>query len=83
MAQLLVRDLDDDLKARLKDHAARQGLSMEEAARRLLRQALEAEPAESGQGLGTRIASWFRKDGLDEPLPELRGQRVRIPDLSR
>jgi plasmid stability protein len=82
VAQLLVRQLDDDLKARLKRRAARHGLSMEEEARRILRQALEDEGAPRA-GLGSRIAARFAKIGLDTPVPELRGQRVRPPDFGR
>ncbi len=82
VAQLLVRQLDDDLKARLKRRAARHGLSMEEEARRILRQALEDEGAPRA-GLGSRIAARFAKTGLDAPVPELRGQRVRPPDFGQ
>jgi plasmid stability protein len=82
VAQLLVRQLDDDLKARLKRRAARHGLSMEEAARRILRQALEDEGAPRA-GLGSRIAARFARTGLDAPVPELRGQRVRPPDFGQ
>lgn len=82
VAQLLVRDLDDDLKARLKLRAARHGHSMEEEARRILRHALEDDGVPRG-GLGSRIAARFTRSGLDAPLPELRGQRARVPDLDR
>jgi plasmid stability protein len=73
MAQLLVRNLEDDVKRRLKERAARHGRSMEEEARDILRNALNNEnrPAE---GLGTRIANRFRGLGLKQPLPELRGE---------
>jgi len=82
VAQLIVRQLDDDLKARLKRRAAQHGLSMEEAARRILRQALEDEGAPRA-GLGSRIAARFARTGLDAPVSELRGQRVRPPDFGR
>ena len=82
LAQLIVRQLDDDLKARLKRRAARHGLSMEEAARRILRQALEDEGTPRA-GLGSRIAARFARTGLDAPVPELRSQRVSPPDLPR
>lgn len=83
MAQLLVRNLDDALKARLKRRAARHGLSMEETARRILRDALESEVPEPARGLGSRIAARFGRTGLDEALPELRGTRVRSTDFGR
>jgi plasmid stability protein len=40
MAQLLVRDLENEVVQALKQRAAKEGTSMEEAHRRLLRQAL-------------------------------------------
>jgi antitoxin FitA len=42
MAGITIRNLDDDLKARLRVRAAQQGHSMEEKARVLLRQARAA-----------------------------------------
>ena len=40
MASITIRNLDDDVKARLRIFAARQGRSMEDAAREILRTAL-------------------------------------------
>lgn len=78
MAQLLVRNLDDDVKARLRILAAEHGRSMEEEVREILRQAVEAERPRSA-GLGTRIAARFAGNGLreGETIPELRGELVR------
>jgi plasmid stability protein len=78
MAQLLVRNLDDDVKARLRVLAAEHGRSMEEEVRAILRQAVEAEPPRSA-GLGTRIAARFAKNGFreGETIPELRGELIR------
>ncbi len=45
MAQLIVRNLDDDLVARLKRRAAEAGCSAEEAHREILRRALRDEGA--------------------------------------
>ncbi len=42
MASMTIRDLDDDLKSRLRVRAARHGRSMEEEARDILRSALSA-----------------------------------------
>ena len=44
MASITIRKLDDGLKARLRIHAARQGRSMEDAAREILRTALSDRP---------------------------------------
>jgi plasmid stability protein len=43
MAQLIVRNLEEDLVARLKERAAAYGWSAEEEHRRILRQALRSE----------------------------------------
>jgi plasmid stability protein len=43
MAQLVVRQLDESLVQRLREQAARAGISMEEAHRRILRQSLVPE----------------------------------------
>jgi antitoxin FitA len=73
MPQLLVRNLENQLKNRLQRRAKRHGQSMEEEARDILRNALRDEDT-STIGLGTEIASLFRDAGLQEEIPELRGQ---------
>ena len=75
MAQLLVRNLEDQLKARLQKRAKRHGRSMEEEARDILRDALKQEDA-PGSGLGTEIAALFRGTGLEKEIPEIRGHSV-------
>jgi len=71
MGQILVRKLDDDLKRRLKARAERNGVSMEEEARTILRATLLVDDAPR-YGLGTEIANLFRNiPDNDEPLPEL------------
>lgn len=76
MAQLLVRNLDDDIKARLRVRAAEHGRSMEEEVRVILKEAVEAGPGKPG--LGTEIAALFKGIGLreGEEIPELRGEIV-------
>ena len=71
MAQLLVRNLDDDVKQRLKHRAERHGRSMEEEARDILRNALINDERRS-EGLGTRLTRRFRDIGLETDIPELR-----------
>ena len=80
MAQLLVRNLDDEVTARLRRRAARRGHSMEEEARDILRNALRDE-VDSIPGLGSRIAARFTRLGLTEDLPELRGHVARPAKL--
>jgi plasmid stability protein len=77
MEQLLVRNLEAQLKQRLKRRAQRHGRSMEEEARDILRNALREEDT-PGTGLGTDIAALFSEIrpsniGLEEAFPELRG----------
>lgn len=75
MAQLLVRNLETQTKARLQRRAKRHGHSMEEEAREILRNALRDEDTPA-TGLGTAIATLFRQVGLEEDIPELRGHAV-------
>ena len=71
MAQVVVRHLEEVVKARLKRRAARHGRSMEEEVRHILRDAVNAQPVAK---LGSRIAARFAKVGLTAELLELRGQ---------
>jgi plasmid stability protein len=79
MAQLLVRELDEDVKEKLQRRARRHGRSVEEEIRMILRNAVRSEENECTR-LGSRIAARFRRVGLDEPIPELRDQSAR-PDV--
>jgi plasmid stability protein len=80
MAELTVRNLEDDIKTRLKQRAARRGHSMEEEVRRILRQAVEETEAPPVR-LGSRIAARFAGLGLTEDLAELHGQPARPANL--
>jgi antitoxin FitA len=82
MAQFIVRDLEDDIKARLKRRAARHGRSMEEEVRHILRNALRAENRPVLR-LGSRIAARFAKTGLVQDLSELRGEAPRSADFDK
>jgi antitoxin FitA len=73
MAQLVVRNLEDDVKARLQDRAKRHKRSLEEEVRDILRDAAKAEERPSG-GLGSQIAARFKDCGFkDGEIVELRG----------
>lgn len=76
MAQVIVRNIDEDIKTALKRRARQHGWSMEEEARQILRRAVNEEPA-AESGLGTRMAARFADMGLEEPLTELHGQDAR------
>ena len=73
MAQLVVRNLEDDIKTRLQKRAKKHGRSMEEEVRDILRDAVK-DKAREEPGFGTRFASHFKGLGLKEPFPELRGE---------
>lgn len=77
MAQFTVRNIEDDIKSRLKRRAARHGTSMEDEVRQILRNAVKDDEVRAGPGLGSRMAARFKRAGLVEPLPELRGQAPR------
>lgn len=74
MAQLIVRNIEDLVKERLRRRAKRHGRSMEEEARDILRAALSEKA--SGVGLGSEIASLFSKIGLEDDVAELRGHTL-------
>jgi len=81
VAQIIVRGLEDDIKARLKRLADRHGRSMEEEVRDILRNAAKAENKPLPK-LGSRIAARFAKVGLTVDLPQLRGQHPRSADFA-
>ena len=73
MAQFIVRDLEEAVKARLKRRAARHGRSMEDEVRHILRDAVKEQDHQISK-LGSCIAARFAKIGLTSELPELHGQ---------
>ena len=76
MAQILIRQLEDDVKAKLQRRARQHGHSTEEEVRDILRNAVRDE-GQPPTKLGSRIAARFANVGLDEDIAELRGQPVR------
>lgn len=82
MAQILVRNLDDRLKARLQRRAKRNGRSTEAEVREILNEALR-EKAEPDRGLGSEMAALFSGQGIglkrEEEIREIRGMRMQIP----
>lgn len=85
MAQLLVRNIDDEVKKRLVARARLAGRSTEEEARRIIAAAVAPKPEE---GLGTRIAALFASSGMtdeehrvfQEALAENRARPSRTVD---
>jgi plasmid stability protein len=80
MAQIVVRNLDDDVKAKLQQRARRHGRSTEEEVRDILRNAVKDEGIAT-QPLGTRLKARFADIGLDQEISELRGQPARPADF--
>lgn len=76
MAQILIRQLEDDVKAKLQRRARQHRRSTEEEVREILRNAVRDE-GQPPTKLGSRIAGRFANVGLDEDILELRGQPVR------
>lgn len=76
MAQILVRNVETQLKTRLQRRAKRNGRSMEAEVRELLRDALKDEDAPQRK-LGTEIVALFSGQGIGlkegEVIRELRG----------
>lgn len=62
MSTLTIRNLDDDVKARLRVRAAQNGRSMEAEAREILTQSVEPRRT----GVGTFIHERLRGSGFDE-----------------
>lgn len=80
VAQMLIRQLDDDVKTKLQERARRHGRSAEEEVREILRDAVREEAAPVQ--LGSRISARFGGLGLSGPLEELRGEEVHAADLA-
>lgn len=76
MAQLVVRNIESAVKARLQRRARRHGRSMEEEVREILRSVVDEEEGAS-DGLGTEISRLFSKVGLDSDIAELRGRMIK------
>ena len=82
MTQLVVRNLERDVKVRLKRRAQRHGQSMEAEVRDILRNAVRDEDGTAAR-LGSRIRDRFAGIGLDADVPEIRGQKARAARLRR
>ena len=69
MASITIRNLDDDVKTRLRVRASANGRSMEEEARLILAEAVDREIAPR-EGLGTAIHELFKPfGGVELELP--------------
>lgn len=79
MASITIRNLDDDVKRRLRVRAAEHGRSMEEEARDILRQVVSqpSAPKNLGQSIHQRFAAL---GGVDLALPARASMRAS-PDF--
>jgi antitoxin FitA len=75
LAQLVVRNLEEQLKVRLQRRAARHGRRMEEEIVGILRDALQDSDSQDG-GLGTEISALFSRIGLEGEVPEIHGHLI-------
>jgi plasmid stability protein len=80
MAQLVVCNLDDDVKAKLQRRARLHGRSTEEEVREILRNAVK-DRLRAPASLGSRLAARFSRLGLTQDIPELRGQPARPAEV--
>jgi plasmid stability protein len=81
MATLTIRNIDDELKSRLRVRAARHDHSMEEEVRSILRDVLsDFADVEEPTGIATRIRRRLEDvGGVDLELPR-RSETPRIPE---
>ena len=80
MAQLIVRNLEEKVKRRLRERAKSHGRSMEEEARAIIRDAVKANGPRKKEGLGTQLMKLFAgKVPKEFKIVEMRGGRYRIP----
>ena len=75
MASITIRNLDDEVKTRLRVRAAKNGRSMEEEVRLILCEAVEPETVPA-KGLGTAIHELFKPfGGVELELPHREAMR--------
>ena len=70
MASLTIRNLDDDVKRQLRVRAAKNGHSMEEEARVMLRIALRNEERPTHNLLQLTRRRFAKQEPVDLPIPE-------------
>jgi antitoxin FitA len=82
VAQILIRKVDERVKARLQRRAKRNGRSMEAEVREIINNASLVEEAPE-VGFGSATVALFSGSGvyLDKPIQEIRGMRMQIPDF--
>lgn len=79
MATMTIRNIDDQLKTRLRVRAAMHGRSMEDEAREILRASLSADQARGGSLVASIRARLEAVGGFEVELPERDAMRS-LPD---
>lgn len=85
MKQFVIRNLNDDVHAAIRQWAVRHGRSLEAEVREILaRAAAEEASAKNTAGRGHRIAARFSRIGLrkGEEIPEHSGSLAQSVDFS-
>ncbi|HEY6577868.1 MAG TPA: hypothetical protein VIY09_00970 [Rhizomicrobium sp.] len=82
MAQLIIRNIEEGVKERLRRRAKARGRSMEAEARDILRSATMAEPRPR-VGAGTQMAALFKDLGIDFEIPEMKGEEAGPAKFSK
>lgn len=82
MAQLIVRNIEDDVKAALQRRAVRHGRSMEEEVRDIVRNAVRDEDRPRPP-LGSKLAARFAGLGLEQDIPEVRGATAQPASFTK
>ena len=80
MAALTIRNIDDEVKNRLRLQAAQHGCSMEQEVREILLRAVSQKP--NKQPFAQRIQKHFASLELDS-LPIPKRQKVRTPPVMK
>ena len=86
MASIVIRNLDDGLKSKLRLRAARQGRSMEEEARHILRSALSVNvqgPENLFDAIRRRIAPWVASISTSRRAARRESRRASKTDRRR
>lgn len=81
VAQIIVRNLEEEVRDGLRALAAKHGRSMEAEVREILRNAVLQSSLAPEPRLGSLLAGRFRGIGLEQPIPELRGNPAQPADL--
>lgn len=80
MAQLIVRNLEEEVKKGLRRRASQHGRSVEEEVRDILRNAVKVDGKRQA-GLGSELKKIFQGIGLKKDIPELKGSTPKTADF--